>query len=93
MKPEEGAAHEGSSGIAARPPDQAAEVDDERDKRLCREHERRIGLSQVSGRLADDRSLTAYAEARTLKRWYEEISERYPRQCGAMRRSIESSER
>ena len=37
----------------------------------------------------DDRSLTAYAEARTLKRWYEEISERYPRQCGVMRRSIE----
>lgn len=37
----------------------------------------------------DDRSLTAYAEARTLKRWYEEIYERYPRQCGAMRRSIE----
>ena len=37
----------------------------------------------------DDRSLTAYAEARTLKRWYEEISERYPRQCDAMRRSIE----
>ena len=37
----------------------------------------------------DDHSLTAYAEARTLKRWYEEISERYPRQCGVMRRSIE----
>lgn len=37
----------------------------------------------------DDRSLTAYAEARTLKRWYEEISERYPRQCDAMQRSIE----
>ena len=36
----------------------------------------------------DDKSLTAYAEAKTLKAGYDAVRERYPRQCGAIEKAL-----
>lgn len=37
----------------------------------------------------DDKKLTAYAEAKTLKAGYDAVKERYPRQCGAIEKALD----